>query len=71
MLDFLNACLAAKLAGRDGRISALGCGRNAVVRLGIAVALVAVVVGALNREASGTALPLAIEVAGPVGWGAG
>jgi hypothetical protein len=71
MLDFLNACLAAKLASRGGPHPGAGRGRSAVARLVIAFAIVAVLVGALDRQASGTALPPAFELAEVLGGSAG
>jgi hypothetical protein len=55
MPDFLHTCIAAMVAVRPkrNRLAGLGCGRDAVARLGIALALIAVLFGALSWEASG------------------
>jgi len=58
MLDVLHACLAT-VAGRTGRIPSLGSGRDAVMRLGLAFALVVALVGALNWHASGMDMQVA------------
>ena len=71
MLDFLNACLAAKLSSRDGPRPDSGQGRSAVARLVVAIAVVAMLVGVLDREASGTAFPSAFELAEASGGSAG
>lgn len=51
MLDVLHACLAT-VAGRT-RIPAPGGSRDALMRLGIALAIIIALVGALDRRASG------------------
>jgi hypothetical protein len=55
MPDFLHTCIATMVAVRPNRnrFSSLGCGRDAVARLGVALALIAVLFGALSWEASG------------------
>lgn len=63
MIDFLNACLAARVVGRDGsgRISAPASARAALVRLAVAFALVGVLIGTLN-QASGMGVQMAQTV---------
>jgi hypothetical protein len=55
MPDFLHTCIATMIAVRPNRsrLASLSCGRDAVARLGIALALIAVLFGALSWEASG------------------
>lgn len=60
MLDFLHACLAARVVGRggSGRIPDPRGARAALVRLVVAFALIAVLVGTLN-QASGMGVQVA------------
>ena len=58
MLDVLHACLAA-VAGRSRSIPVPGSGVDAVMRLGIALAIIIALVGALDRQASGMDVEIA------------
>lgn len=58
MPDFLHSCIAAMVAARPARtrLSLVGGGRGAIARLGVALALILIVFGALDWEASGANL---------------
>lgn len=55
MPDFLHTCLAARIAtaSEGKRVPALGRGRDALARLAIALAVIAVLFGSLGLGAGG------------------
>ena len=61
MFDFLHTCLATRIAPANrNHFSSLGCGREAVARLAIALAIIVLVFGSLGLGAGGAEQDLRI-----------